>query len=324
MNRAMRRSQRLDANDFRHALTSCGIVRAERLDDNETMTFARQLEAIDTELYRVRYPDMKWDLLVPKKTDVPAGADQYTYRSATEVGEAEWSANLRNGAPRVDLFGEEIKSPIHSIIDGYGYSIQDLRRAKLTGIPIDSEKAMTARKAIARKINRAVLLGDATLGLVGFYNASTVQSVSPVTGTWSSATPDQILADLQKLEGEIISDSSGVEQPDTLVLPPTLYAKASTARLSNTETTALDFFLKKSQSIKNVETDALLETAGSGGVPRIVAYTRSPEKLVSIVPVEFEELPPEPKAYEFEINCHARCGGTVIRYPGSMAYMDGC
>lgn len=324
MNRAMRRHMRLDAAGYARAFETSGFAARAHFDANETMSFARALEAIDQQLYRVAYPELKGTLLVPVIGSIPAGAEEYTYRYADEIGEAKVTANLANDVPRVDLQGAEATSPIVSVTAAYGYSIQDGRRSALQGLSLDAERALTARRTIARKVNSLLLLGDATVGAVGLYKSAAVQSVSVVTGTWSSATADNILGDLLALEREVITDTKGVEAPDTLVMPPSLYARATTARLSNTETTALQFFLKNSLSVKNVETDALLETAGAGSVARLVVYTRNPEKVGAVLPIEFEQLAPEAQGFEFVVNCHARCGGTVIRYPGSMAYMDGC
>lgn len=324
MNRAMRRSLRLDAQGYAKSFQTTGFAEKLHLDANETMSFARSLEAIDATLYRVQYPEFLGTKLVPVIGGIPGGAAEYTYRYADEVGRARVSANLSNDAPRVDVVGGEVTSPIVSITDAYGFSVQDGRASALTGIPLEQERALTARRAIARAVNDLILLGDTAVGVVGLYKSSAVQTVSVVTGTWSSATAEQMLGDLLALEREVITDTKGIERPDVLAMPPSLYARASTARLSNTETTALQFFLKNSLSVKSVEVDPLLETAGASSVARLVVYTRSPEKVGAILPIEFEQLAPEAQGFEFIINCHARCGGTVIRYPGSMAYMDGC
>jgi hypothetical protein len=202
--------------------------------------------------------------------------------------------------------------------------VQDWERAALTNIPLDRERALTARNVIAVSVNSLILLGDSTVGVSGLYKDSGVTITSVATGTWSTATAAQMLGDLQKLERTIITDSKGVEKPDMLVLPPSLYGRVSTAKLDYSDETALSFFLRTSQSAKGVEVDALLETAGVSSVARIVMYTRNPTKLGAVLPLEFGQEPPQAKGFEFEIPCRARCGGTVIRYPGSAGYMDGC
>lgn len=319
----LNRQMRLDAAGWNRELTSTPAIRT-RFDANETMAFSRQLEAIDARLYRVEYPELLGTKLIPVIPGIPAGAEEYTYRSAQELGRARITANLAGDHPRVDVVGTETTSPIVNITASYGWSVQDMERSVLTGIPLDAERAMTARNVIAVGVNSLLLLGDSTVGVSGLYKDSGVAITSVSTGTWSSATAEQMLGDLQKLERTIITDSKGVERPDTLVLPPSLFGRVSTAKLPYSDETALSFFLRTSQSVKGVEVDALLETAGVSSVARIVMYTRNPTKLGAVLSLEFAQEAPQAHGFEFVVPCRARCGGTAIRYPGSAGYMDGC
>lgn len=295
-----------------------------RLDANETAVFARQLEDIDAKLYRVQYPQLKGTTLVPVKTDINPGAEEYTYRVMDYAGQSRPIANYASDLPRVDAQGKEVTTKLFSHGAAYGYSLQDLRRSRMTGLGLDTERAMACREVIARKNDSVIALGESSLGITGLLNNANVSLVSPATGTWSSATAEQIADDLFKPERAIIADSKGVEMPDTVLLPPSLFALASTKRLSNTTTTALEFFLAKSLGVRNVEHWYPLETAGSGGVARIVMYTRDPSKLSALLPLEFNQLPPESRNLEYVVNCDSRAGGVAVRYPGSMRYMDGC
>lgn len=316
------RNRRVDAQIT--VITALAASNGWRLDANETAVFARQLEDIDAQLYRVVYPQLKGTALVPVKTDIDPGAEEYTYRVMDYAGQSKPIANYADDLPRVDVQGKEVTTKLFSHGAAYGYSLQDLRRSRMTGLGLDSERAMACREVIARKNDTIIATGDSTVGLTGFLNNANVSLVSPATGTWSSATAEQIADDLFKIERAIIADSKGVEMPDTVVLPPSLFALASTKRLSNTTTTAMEFFLAKALGVRNVEHWYPLETAGSGGVARIVMYTRDPSKLSALLPLEFNQLPPEARNLAFVINCDSRAGGVAVRYPGSMRYMDGC
>ena len=305
------------------------IVRRDtqhRWDANETAMFARQLEDIDAQLYRKLYPQLKGTLLFPVKMDIDPGAEQYTYRVMDYAGEASVIANYSDDLNRVDVQGFEVKSPLFGIGNAYGYSLQDLRASRMTGLGLDVERAMAAREVLARKHDTTIATGESTKNVFGALNNPYVSLVTPVTGAWvsGSATADQVVADLFKLERTIISESKGIEMPDTLLMPPSLYAYADTVRLSNTETSALEYFLKKSLGIKNVEQWYPLETAGASGVTRIVAYTRDPGKVSALMPLEFNQSAPEARNLSFIINCDGRSGGVIFRYPGSARYMDGC
>jgi hypothetical protein len=189
--------------------------------------------------------------------------------------------------------------------------VQDLDRSAMTGIPLDRERAMAARNIIAVGVNNLILLGDSTVGVSGLYKDSGVSITAVETGTWSSATAAQMLGDLQKLERTIITDSKGVEKPDVLVLPPSLYGRCATKKIDYSDETVLSFFLRTSQSVKQFEIDALLETAGVSSVARIVMYTRNAMKIGAVLPLAFAQEAPQPEGFEFVVPCRARCGGTV-------------
>ena len=305
------------------------IVRRDtqhRYDANETATFARQLEDIDAQLYRVQYPLLKGMQLFPVKMDIDPGAEQYTYRIMNYAGQAQIISNYADDLPRADTQGREVKTNLFGFGASYGYSLQDLRRSKFTGLGLEVERAMAAREIIARKHDTLIASGDSSVSAYGALNNPDVALVTATTGNWVStpATADQVTADLFKLERAIISESKGVEMPDTLVLPPSLFAYADTVRIANTEISALEYFLKKSLGIKNVDSWYPLETAGAGSTTRILAYTRNPVKVQSLMPLEFSQTAPEARNLAFVVNCEARSGGVIFRYPGSARYMDGC
>lgn len=312
-------------DSYRRILELTGIAADMRLDANETAAFARQLEEIDTDIYRQAFPELKGTQLVPVKGNINPGAEQYTYRSVVDAGDAKPIANYADDLPRVDLSGLEESSRIYSFGASYAYSIQDLRRASMMRMAIDNERARIARERIAQRLDETIWVGNTQLGITGFANNAGVALVTPVTGTWSTATADQILADLLKLERTIIDDSKGTEQADTLVLPTAAYAIAATKPLgTDANKTVLEFFTRRALGIRNVEFTPRLNLANAAGNgPRAIAYKRDRTRLEAIVPVEFEQFPPEARNLAWNVNCHMRCGGVVIRYPGSLRYMDG-
>jgi len=296
----------------------------ERRDANETAAFARQLEDIDAELYRVQYPELRGAQIVPVRTAINEGADEYTYRILDGAGVSRIIATYAEDLPRVDVQGREVTAKIFGHGASFGYNVQDFRRARMTGLPLDTERAELARETIARKNDEIIAKGEADVGVTGFYNNANVALVTPITGNWLLATADQIVDDLLKIERAIIVDSNAVESPDTVVLSPGQFALANTKRLANTETTALEFFMRKSLGVKNAEVWARGETAGAGNVARIAMGKKDPKILQALLPLEFYQMPPEQKGLGFVVNCDSRAGGVVFRRPKAWRYMDGC
>jgi hypothetical protein len=91
--------------------------------------------------------------------------------------------------------------------------------------------------------------------------------------------------------------------------------------------TCLDFFLKTSPYVKTVEPSYRLDQARSGNwsgtTGRAVAYEKNPERLAALIPLEFEQLPPQQEHFEIRTTCHMRIGGVIAYFPGSISYMDG-
>lgn len=296
-----------------------------REDANETAIFARQLEHVYTKTYDVKYPEFKARLFIPLDTSVPSGAETYTYRQFDEVGMAALIANYADDLPDVTLFGKEFTGKCKSIGTSYSYSIQDVRRASMSGMALETALPKVARRVTEAKIDKLAAFGDEATGLVGFLNNANVTPVSPITGTWSSASADNIIADLDKLVNSIVIATNGIHVPDTLLLPITQFLRLNNLQKSAaSDKTVLQWYLENNPFIKNIDHWYLLDLADADlDGPRAVAYQRSPEVLGLVIPQEFEQFPPQAKNLAFSVPCHARCGGVKVTYPLAIAYMDG-
>ena len=296
---------------------------AIRQDDGESAIFARQLESIETRLFEVKYPEGHAIELVPLLTAIDPGAEKYTYRAFDYKGRMKRSANYDEDAPRADIQGLEVQTGIHSYRASYGYSIQDLRAAAMANLPLEMKRAEAARTVAMRELDLLLWFGDSEVNSTGLANNANVSLTSPITGSWDTATPQQILADAQKLVTATEISSKGVEKSDTLVLAISSYEILATTYIgNNTEWTVLNRLLEANKGLRVVKSFQL-ETADAGLTkPRAIAYTNDREKLEGLVPVEFESFPPIAKNMSFGIDCHMRCGGVAVRYPGSIAYMD--
>jgi hypothetical protein len=309
---------------YLRALERSGI--SERYDANETMSFARELESIDVKLYEKVYPEYKGTALVPVGTGISEGADEYTYRWMEELGEAGLLVNYADDVPMVDVRGEEETSKLVSFAAGYQYTVQDLRRAKLTGRGVDQMRAMAARRVLAKKANDVIFHGVASKGITGFANNANVDFVTGLTGTWSTATAVEITNDVRAIENEIYAESGGAEMPDSIVFASTTFQYLSKMLGDNADKTVLKFLREQGNLmfIKNIEFAHELNLANAtGNGPRTICYKRDPEKLEALLPIPFVQHPVFPKSLSFSVPCECRVGGVVVRYPGSMRYVDG-
>lgn len=305
------------------------VEKFDNMDAGETAFFARQLEQIRAKTYDVKYIELRARDFIPVDNSVDPGAEQVTYRQYDQVGVAKFISNYADDLPRVDIKGREFTAKVKGIGDAYGYSIQEMRAAKFSGVPMEQRKANAARRAIEYKLDVAGRSGDAETNLVGFLNQTNTTTYTVPNGAagsplWVNKTPDEIVADMHGICNGIVSSTSGVEIPDTLLLPIDMYLLVSTKRMGDgSDVTILKYFLGTSPHVKNVDQWYPLATAGATSNRRMVAYRKDPDALQWLIPQEFEQFAPQQKNLEIVTPCHARTGGVVVYYPLSISYGDG-
>lgn len=298
-----------------------------RWDDKFTAVLEKELEYVKTQTYDIVYPEMKARQLIPVSNEADPGAETITYRQWDEFGMAQIISNYGDDLPLIDALVEEFQQKVKGLGAAYQWSIQDIRRAAMSGIPLDQRRARAARRSIEQQIENIAALGNTAAGLRGFAKHPNVPLVAPDTGTWSTATADQIIGDMNKLATSIVTTNKETFLPDTLVLDISRYNLISTKRISttgDTHTTVLEAWLRSNPWVRNVGTWYKLATADAAGTgPRLVCYKRDPEVLTLEIPQEFEQMPPQAKNLAFQVPVHARIGGVIVYYPIAMAYMDG-
>jgi hypothetical protein len=274
-------------------------------------------------IYLYKYPTLKARQLIPVANDTPAGAEEIASQIWNQVGQAKVIANYAQDLPRVDANLGEDRNPVRTLGDAYAYTVLDLARAAMSGQPLRETKARAAVRGMEQSIEDIAATGDADSGLPGLLNNANV-AIDAATGAWSGLTAVQILADLARLTTNMVNATNEAEEPDTLVIPTTLNTLISQTPYSTLNgQSILAVFLANNPYIKSVVSWVKMNTAGAGGVKRIMAYRRDPDVLSLEMPLEFTQLPPEPRNLEFIINCWARCGGVTVRFPGAIRFMDG-
>ena len=271
----------------------------------------------------IQYSPLRARTFIPVDNSVPAGAETFTYNQWDVLGEAALLANYGDDVPTVDAFVKQFNKPLKGIADGYSYSIQDLRAAQFGGVPLEAQKARAARIMIDRKVDSIAARGDTLLGLSGFANHSAVPVATPVVGSWTtSTTAAQMISDLNKLVNSIPIATKQTIEPDTLLLPPTMFALLQAPYSTLNGDTILQVWLRSQYYIKNVDQWIELETLSAGSGPRALCYKRDPMVACLIMSQEFEQFPPQQDGLSFKIICHSRTGGILMRLPLGVAYMD--
>lgn len=299
------------------------------LDAAEQVFFDEQLALVKSRTYDVQHKELKALMLLPVSTEQDPGAEHIIWRSFDAVGTAKLVSDYANDYPRVDIGGEEHTSPIKEIGASYGYSIKEIRRAQKAGISLDAKKAVACRRAIDEKQDAIAWKGDAKGKLPGFINHPGITEYVPANGAgggkaWSGKTADEIVADFAGIISAAPESTNGIENPDTVIMPLSLYNKLqNTPYGSNRDKTILGFIRENYPQITRIEWVQDLVGAGAGGTNRVMAYARDPLKVEVQIPQRFEQMPPQLTGKVYDIICSQSTGGTLVYYPQSVVFADG-
>jgi hypothetical protein len=307
-----------------------------RMDAEESIFFARQLEHMLAKEFEVKYPDRKARLLIPISGEVDPGAESYTYPVYDRLGLSKIISDYSADLPTFDALAREVTAKIVSHGGSFKYSVQELRSAVMAKKPIEERKRRAAVAGMSDTENRLLLLGDSTFNIAGFLksdaaNGGNVPLVSiPADGTgssklWSTKTAELIIRDLNLLVRTVRTQSKGVHVPTTVLLPESSHGIIASTPYSiggGSDKTILAWWMANNPG---VEIDWLneLETAGGSSLRRMMAYVRRPDMVEGHIPVPYEQFPPQAKNLSFMVPVHGRFGGVAFYYPLSACYGDG-
>ncbi|MGF3027314.1 DUF2184 domain-containing protein [Methylobacterium aquaticum] len=292
---------------------------------------------IEPTVYRNQYPAIRYPRLVPVDTAAPEWVATVTYFSVDRVGQATWVHGAATDVPKVEMLRRPYETTVAMAGIGYGYDLEELGKAQLLGMTLDADKADAARQASEEFIDQVALQGDATKGFSGLLNHPSVTVGSAAaTGTggstlWAQKTAEQVLTDINGQLVGIFTGSGTVEMADTLLLPYDQMLSLGLRRLDPTSPITLLDWIRR-HNVYTLETGQdltvfgvrTLETAGTGGTARMVAYRRDPSVLKLWLPMPFRFFPAwQTGPWRFEVPGAFRLGGLDIRRPAACRYLDG-
>ena len=293
-----------------------------------------QTTHVESQVYRIKYPDIQYQDLIPVDTSAHPFSTSVTYTSMNGAGEAKWTNGNADDVPVVGLEMEQFQTPVFTAAIGYDWGFEEVGQAQMLGINLGAEKASTARRVYEEMVDRVALEGDAAKGFNGLFDYPGVPSAAVAadgtgSGTaWSTKTGDLILRDVNDLLSGVYTDTRTTAIADTLLLPFNRLNAIATQRLGDTDMTILEFL--RQNNVYTAVTGAPLtirgvrglETKGAGSTPRMVAYRRSPEVLKLHIPMPHQFLPVEVRGLRYIVPGVFRLGGLDIRLPKEVRYAD--
>lgn len=304
-----------------------------RLDANESVFFARQLEFIRAKIYDTKRPPMSALQVFPIDTSVPEWAETITYRMFDATGIAKIIASYADDLPMVNVSGQEFSSKVKSLGDAYAWSAHEIRSAQATGYPLKSNLATMAKRGHDIAVNQIAWFGDANANLPGFLSNTNIPVYTiPGDGTgssklWSTKTADQIIRDLTELVNTVYTQSKGVHRANELWISQRRYTYINSTIRGTTANPSVDTILSAFQKNNpGVTVRPILEleaVASYSNLDVAVAIENSVENLQLVLPMPFREYPPEAQNLAWKVACESRVGGVIVEYPFAMAIASG-
>lgn len=294
---------------------------------------------IEQEVYRIKYPDFDYGALVPVVTEGNQWASGTLFYTMDTVGKTEWLADQSSDVPHTDLLRGSGSHTFYMRGGAYRWTLPEINQASMQGIALSAEKASGTRRAMEQFLYGLAMSGDDEKSMKGLINQTGVTAaVVPANGTgtvtwWANKSVDNILKDVNDYINTVWAATNYIELPDTMLLPPTVFADIATRRISSGgdgAMTILDYLRQK-----NVYTAITgrpftirplrdLDTASAGGNGRGIIYRNAREVIRFHMPMMFMFLPVFQKnSLTWEQVGIVRTGGVEVRLPKAMIYMDG-
>lgn len=289
-----------------------------------------QTSHIETQVNETVYPDIQYPNLIPVDTSAHPMAQTVTYYSSDKFGQAKW---INGNADDIPLAGTELaqhQTAVYTAAIGYGYGWEEVEQAMMIGRNLRADDAMAARRAYEEMVDSVAILGDAKKNFQGLINNSAVPEVAATTGSWGSATADQVLTDVNNALLGVATGTLYTSVADTLLLSPAKMNFLATKRLGDTTMTILEFLRRNNTYTAMTGRDLTiravrgLETAGTGGTEQMVAYRRDPQVLKLHIPMPHRFMPVyQVGPLRWVVPGVFRLGGLDIRRPLEVRYVYG-
>lgn len=211
-----------------------------------------------------------------------------------------------------------------------GWTLPELESAQKLGRPVDQQKFTGMQLKHNMDVDEQVYIGDTVLGVTGLVNNTLVTNVSnAATGGWGSATPDQILADVNELLTSVWTASAFAYCPGELRVPPVKFGTLVSAKVSSAGNISVLEYLKQntiSNSINgrplNIQPLKWLYQRGTANADRMMAYTKEQDKVrFPLVPLQ--RTPLEYRDIRHLTTYFGRLGVVEVVYPELIGYRDG-
>jgi hypothetical protein len=307
----------------------------QRTIDASGVFLIGELERLDQTLH-MPLASVTWTRDIQLREDVSI-ADEYSaftnssFASAPGVagsGKA-WIGKDSSSITGISLDIGKTAQPLHLWGMELAWTLPELESAQKLGRPVDAQKFEGMKLKHQMDVDEQVYIGDTALGATGLVNSTVGTNTNAQTGTWSTATAQQILDDINELLNAVWASSGYAVCPSELRLPPLKFSMLVSRVVSTAGNISILEFIKQnslSNSINgkplNIQPLKWLYQRGAASADRMVAYTNETH-YVRFPMVPLQRTPLEYRGIRQLTNYFGRLGSVEFVYPETAGYRDG-
>lgn len=303
--------------------------------DDGLAFYISQLANLESKVYEAKYTAINYQELIPINTEIAEWADTWNYTSYDGVTLGKFIGSNAQDLPDSAINATLSTVPLGYAGNKYSYSLDELRKAQAVRIPLDATKARLSYRGAMEHSQKVAYFGDSERGFNGFFNNPNIP-VSSSTVDWSTASGQEIVADMNSPLIEVWVDSANTHIPNVLVMDSNRFSRITSLRMdTGTDTTVYEFFMKNNlyTSVTGMPltikprlqlTAAELAKNGvsNGNKDRMVAYELNPDNLSIANPIPWRTLAPQYNGLNINVPAEYKISGTEFRFIGSAKYKD--
>jgi hypothetical protein len=308
--------------------------------DSTAGFYVNQLERLDQEVHEPLIA-ITWGRDIDLREDVTAGDEDASWTNSTFASAGglrptgkSWAGKNTTQIARTQLDMSKTVQPLTVWAEELGYTLPELASAQMTNRPIDRQYYDALKTKWDMDTDEMVYIGDTDLNYSGLLNNTSVLAVNAANGasgysTWTTKTPNEILADVNTLLSDVWAASGWAIVPEELRLPPLAFTYIVSTIVSTAGNQSILNFLSENSLAKarngkplNIQSIKWLTGAGAGGTNRMQAYTKD-KRRVRFPQVDLMRTPIEYRGLKQITTYWGKLGVVEWVYPNTGGYMDG-
>lgn len=321
---------------IKRAYTRDGLMTFDQATiDSAGVFLVGELERLDQTLH-TPLASVTWGRDIDLREDVSIADEvsSFTNSSFASAGGASpngksWVGKDANAIQGIALDIGKTPNPLTLWAMQLGWTLPELESAQRLGRPVDQQKFSGMQLKYQMDVDEQVYIGDTGLNVTGLVNNASVSVNNAVTGNWASATPAQILADIQTGEETAWSNAAFAVCPSKLLLPPTSFSLLNSTIVSTAGNISVLEYVKNNSLCNSINGRPLdiqpckwLTGRGASGKNRMVFYTQEKNRVrFPLVPLQ--RTPLEYRDLRQLTTYFGRLGVVEWVYPETGNYVDG-